>query len=180
MTTLRIEVGRRTGTTIYDVLEGLRTAGCMKYLEIDPDAQEYVPIEDLRRVLETEGFDVELVPWPDPPPLPWWRTVRGWPRRVYYWGRRVVLRETHDQQLSRVMADIYGKGDLLHAASLRDSPVMQQLKKEAPAESFTLHGAKWRAPTEPLLPRPVRGANPCPDCGKTLFHTPDCEALLWK
>jgi hypothetical protein len=130
MTTLRFEIGR-FGTNAQEVAEWLEKApGCRAnrfWVEIDPEAHAYVPIEELRVALEAEGFQVDLVPWPDPPPLPWWRYPLSWPRRAYFWARRVVLRESYTEQLARVM---YEKGDLLHAVSTRESPMLRKVREE--------------------------------------------------
>lgn len=128
MTTLRIEVARYSGTTIQKVVDGLRIAGCMKHLEIDPDDHAFLPIEELKRALEADGFHVDLVPWPVPPPLPWWRRLGGWHRRVYYWGRRVVLRETVEEQL---MQAFLGSSEV-HEMSMRESTLMKALRKREP------------------------------------------------
>lgn len=128
MTTLRIEVGRRSGTTIADVVAGLDRAGCMKSLEIDPDQIAFLPIDDLRDALVRDGFFVELVPWPPPPPLPLWARVRAWPYRVWMWGRRVVLRETEEEQFARVYWESFVGNDALHRASTRESPMMKAIR----------------------------------------------------
>ena len=132
MTTLRIEVGRRSGTTVWDVLEGLRIAGCMKDVEIDPDPIAFLPIVDLRAALESEGYYVELRPWPDPPPLPFFTRVRYWPRRAYRWARRVVLRERLEDQFLQDVFDSYGNSKAMHDASTRESPMLRMLRGKAP------------------------------------------------
>lgn len=123
MTTLRIEVARCCGTTVESVIQGLRLAGCMKHIEIDPSEHQFLPYEDLVSALERDGFYVEVRPWPEPPPLPLSRRVRAWPRRAWRWLRRLVLRETYTEQYLR---DIYGKYEVL---STRDSPLLQLRKK---------------------------------------------------
>jgi hypothetical protein len=119
MTTLRIEVARCSGTTVENIIEGLRLAGCMKHIEIDPSEHQFVPYEVLGRALERDGFYVEVRPWPEPPPLPLWRRVRAWPWRAYRWLRRKILGETYTQQYLR---DIYKDSVDL---STRDSPLLR-------------------------------------------------------
>lgn len=132
MTTLRIEVGRHSGTTIEDVVEGLRKAGCMKHVELYTDSHAFLPVPELRVALREAGFYVDDITEPPPPPLPWWRYVRAWPRRVYYWGRRVILRESIEDQIVRSMLDIYDRdGSLLNAISTRESPFMRKVRKDS-------------------------------------------------
>lgn len=185
MTTLRIEVGR-FGATAEEVAEWIeRAPGTYANrldVEIDPDAYAYVPIDEIQAALEARGIEVALVPWPDPPPLPWWALMRSWPRRLYMWGRRVVLRESADEQLQRALVDAYAGGDLLHAAAMRESPIlglMKQAAEEEDGEHFVLRGARGFSGGA-LPPEPVVGATPCGDCGASLFHAPDCEAAVWK
>lgn len=121
MTTLRIEVARCTGTTIEDVIQGLRLAGCMKHVEIDPSEHQFLPYEDLVRALEQDGFWVDVRRWPEPPPLPLWRRVRVLPRRAWRWVRRLILRETYTDQYLR---DIMGK-DKFEVLATRESPLVQ-------------------------------------------------------
>lgn len=180
MTTLRVEVGRACGTTVEDVVEGLWRAGCMKHLEINPDAFAFLPIEELRQALIARGFYVELVPDPPPPPLPWWRWVRTWPRRVYYWGRRLVLRETEVEQLARAMFSAYGGADGVQALATRESPIMALMRQpEAPEdpEPFILkgRGTSHRDDWHPVCWKcgarypngPGQYAAKCPECGET-------------
>lgn len=180
MTTLRIEVGRCSGTTVEDVVKGLRRAGCMKYIEIDPDAMAFIPIEALRKALEDEHFEVALVPWPKPPPLPWWRRVRHWPHRVHLWGRRVFLGEKEVDQLARAMWGAYAEGDAINALSNRESPLLAKLSRnEGAPESFTLHGSHAPAPDlgpwHPICWKcrarfpngPGQYTSKCPECGAT-------------
>jgi hypothetical protein len=130
LTTLRIDVGRCSGTTIEDIVKGLRLAGCMKSLEMDPNGWEFIPRDELKRALESDGFCVEVVAWPDPPPLPLWQRVRAWPFRIYLWARRVVLRERIEDQFMR---DLFGghDGDALHAVSTRESPFLRKIRKDS-------------------------------------------------
>lgn len=130
MTTLRIEVGRASGTTIEHVIRGLRIAGCMKDVEIE-EGHAFLPIEELRAALEGDGFYVEVIPQPVPPPVPFWRYVVSWPRRVYFWGRRVLLRESYTDQLVDALMGGYD-GDALHAASTRESPILRMAVSKAP------------------------------------------------
>jgi len=151
MTTLRVEVGRHVGTSIEDVVQGLRLAGCMHHLEIDPSAYQFFPIDEVRVALENDGFTVDLVPWPAPPPLPLWRRVRGWPGRAYRWGRRLFLGETVEEQF---LADIFGAtaGDRLHEASTRASPFLLKAGKVYSAEQRErdkAEFARWRKDGEP-------------------------------
>jgi hypothetical protein len=127
MTTLRIEVGRHCSTTIPDVVEGLRRAGCMKYLEMDPDQQCFLDFEELRQALEADGYHVEVRREPPPPPLPLWRRVRAWPMRMYLWARRVVLRETEVDQWLRVLYPP-GRADAIDRMGTRESPVMRKFR----------------------------------------------------
>ncbi len=132
MTTLRIEVARYSGTSVEDVIEGLRKAGCMSDIGIYPEAHAHLPVEELRAALIGDGFCVSDVFEPPPPPLPWWRYVRAWPRRIYYWLRRVFLRESIEDQIVRSMLDIYDRdGSLLHAISTRESPFMRKVRKDS-------------------------------------------------
>lgn len=181
MTTLRVEVGRCCGTTVEDVVAGLRRAGCMKYLEIDPDACQHIPIDELKAALEADGFQVELRPEPPPPPLPWWRRVRFVPRRVWFWLRRVFLRETELDQLTNAMMEAYLPMDRLHAASMRESPILARLAEQQQGlhddvESFVLHGGSGRAGTTDWHPvcwncgarfpnGPGQYTATCPECG---------------
>jgi hypothetical protein len=128
MTTLRIEVARCSGTTIEDVLQGLRLAGCMKHVEIDPGEHQFIPIEELQHALECDGFYVDVRPWPEPPPLPLWRRVRALPRRAYLWGRRVFLGETYTEQYLNA---VWGgdASDALHRLSTRESPLLLERRK---------------------------------------------------
>lgn len=131
MTTVRIELGRFP-TTVEEVADWIERAPGTRPnrldVEIDPKAHAYIPIAELQRALEVRGISVELVPWPEPPPLPWWRRVRYWPRRAYYWGRRVVLGETVFEQWAR---DMYGNGDAIHDLTTRDSPLLRTVKRDA-------------------------------------------------
>ncbi len=149
MTTLRIEVGRYSGTTVEDVIKGLRQAGCMKHIEIYPEAFAHLPVEELRAALIGDGFCVSDVFEPPPPPLPWWRYARAYPRRIYYWLRRVFLRESIEDQIVRSMLAIYDRdGSLLNAISTRESPFMRKVRQSS-AESFTLRGRGTRRDDEP-------------------------------
>ena len=121
MTTLRIEVGRCSGTTVEDVIKGLRQAGCMSDIGIYPESMAFLPIEELRAALIGEGFDVEDLEDPPPPPLPWWRLVRAYPRRAYYWLRRVFLRESTADQFLRVLYPPE-RVAAIHRISMRESP----------------------------------------------------------
>jgi len=126
MTTLRIEVGRACGTTVEQVVEGLRLAGCMKYLELDPSACAFLPIDELTAALENDLFTVELRPWPEPPPPSFWRRLRAWPRRVYLWARRRVFHETATEQLMNA----YFNAPEIHAMAMRESPFFSKLRKD--------------------------------------------------
>lgn len=126
MTTLRIEVGRHCSTRISDVVEGLIRAGCMKSIEIDPSAQAFLPIDELKAALEAELFYVDLVSWPEPPPPSLWRRTRAIPGRVYRWGRRVILRESHmDQYLAAY------DSPALHRVMMRESPFLAKIRKDS-------------------------------------------------
>jgi hypothetical protein len=128
VTTLRIEVARCSGTTIADVLQGLRLAGCMKHIEIDPSEHQFIPYEQLSDALERDGFYVEVRPWPEPPPLPLWRRARALPRRAYLWGRRVFLGETYTEQYLHA---VWGNdpSDALHRVSMAESPLLRMRRK---------------------------------------------------
>lgn len=174
MTTLRIEVGRSSGTTVEQVIRGLRMAGCMKYVEIE-EGHAFLPIEELRAELVGDGFYVEIIPQPVPPPVPLWRYVLSWPRRVYFWGRRVLLRESHTDQLVDALMGAYEQQDGWRAASMRESAFLRAVKQDGPAEPFTLHGARAPIPTawHPCCGRcgarlPNSAAEytaECPECG---------------
>lgn len=143
MTTLRVEVARRDGTTVEDVVAGLRLAGCMKDIEIIPNGWHHLPIEELRDALIAEGFWVEVVPDPPPPPLPFWMRVRALPRRAYLWGRRLVLHETEEEQLLEAMFGAYRGADKLHEVTMRPSPILQRLQRPEESEDterFILRG----------------------------------------
>jgi hypothetical protein len=132
MTTLRVEVGRHCGTTVEDVVRGLQQAGCMKDIEIVPNAgSEWIPIEELKRALEAELFHVELVPDPPPPALPWWRWPLTWPRRVYYWARRVVLRESFTEQLAHAF---YRDTSAWEDIATRESPMLRKVRTDSEDE----------------------------------------------
>jgi len=151
MTTLRVEVGRACSTTIEDVVRGLRLAGCMRSIEIDPTGVQFLPIDDVRKALENDGFDVDLVAWPEPPPLPWWRRVRGWPGRVYRWGRRVVLGETFEEQFISDLFESYD-ADTIHKIATRESPFLRKVGKVYSAderEGIKAEFARWRKDGEP-------------------------------
>jgi hypothetical protein len=174
MTTLRIEVGRCEGTTVEDVVAGLRLAGCMKELEIVPNGgSQFIPIDELQRALEGEAFHVELVPDPEPPPLPWWRWVRTWPRRLHMWGRRVVLRESESDQLMEALFASYVGADAVHRLATAESPMMKKLQRDAgAAEPFVLRGRGtegwhpicWKCGARyPNGPGDYRAT--CPECG---------------
>lgn len=124
MTTLRIEVGRRSGTTVEQVVAGLRMAGVMKDLEIDPGQHQWIPIEELTEALLGDLVFVELVPWPAPPPLPLWRRIRALPYRAYLWARRVVLRESYTEQFLRASMP----SDTLASAMTRECPMLRKLR----------------------------------------------------
>jgi hypothetical protein len=128
LTTLRIEVARCTGTTIDEVIQGLRLAGCMKHIEIDPGEHQFLPYEDLVCALERDGFYVEVRSWPEPPPLPLWRRARALPGRAYLWGRRVCLGETVAQQYLNI---VWGPTDIdeVHELSMRESPLLRVKRK---------------------------------------------------
>lgn len=179
MTTLRIEVGRCSGTTVEDVVAGLRLAGCMKYLEIDPDAHAFLPIEELKAALEGERFDVVVRPEPPPPPLPWWRRVRGWPHRVYYWGRRVFLREREIDQFMHELQKAYEPSDELHRVMMQQSPFLMRIQRPEEGEDterFLLHGrgTAHRQDWHPICWKcgarfpngPGQYAAKCPECGE--------------
>lgn len=178
MTTLRVEVGRCSGTTVEDVVEGLRRAGCMKDVEIISDAHAFLPIEELKSALEADRYWVDVHPDPPPPPLPWWRRVRGWPRRAYYWGRRIFLRETETEQFVSVLMEAYTPLDSIHAAGMRESPILKRLREQQgdEVETFMLRGAPGRAPggdghpicwaCRAALPNgPGSYTAHCPECG---------------
>lgn len=127
MTALRVEVGRRVGTTVQDVVVGLERAGCMRYLEIEEDATAFLDIDELAETLRRAGFHVELTSLPPPLPATPWQRARSACWRVYWWARRVVLRETVEEQLMRVfMTD----SDKIHDLSTKESPMMRMLRKQ--------------------------------------------------
>lgn len=132
MTMMHVEVGRYHGTSVQSIARGLIAAGCMKDVWIVKDQHAFVPIEELTRELEAHGFYVSLIQTPEPPPLPLSARVKAWPRRVYYWGRRVVLRETVFEQWARMM---HGSGDAIHDLTMRDSPMLGKIIRTPKAES---------------------------------------------
>lgn len=135
MTTLRVEVGRRSGTTVDEVVRGLLQSGCMKYVEIEEDCTAFVDIDELKSALEAQHFHVELTSLPPPLPATFWQRTRSLGWRVYWWARRVVLRETEEGQLMRVfMPD----SDKIHDLSTRESPMMRLLRKNGSDEDDCL------------------------------------------
>ena len=159
MTTLRIEVGRACSTTIEDVVLGLHRAGCMKDIELYTDSHAFLPIDELRVALRRAGFYVDDVTEPPPPPLPWWRYVQAWPRRVYYWGRRVVLRESTADQFLRVLYPPE-RVEAIERFIMRESPIQA---REEPAAPW--HPICWKCGAR--FPNgPGQYTARCPECGE--------------
>lgn len=76
MTTLRIKVGRHSGTKVEDIIEGLRLCGVMKHLEIEAaGAWDFVDRDELVHELRANLIDVTELP-PEPIPVaPWYRRL---------------------------------------------------------------------------------------------------------